>query len=630
MKTFFKKKWVKRVIAIILAVALVAAGLAVWKHFGKTEKTEGTAVTSIVTRRNITNSVTGSASVEAYEKYDVVSTISGEILECNAEVGDWVEEDQVLYRFDTESIENKIKDNQNSVEEALLSLESAREAVENLTIKATASGIVENLNLKKNADASGTACSIVDNTYVTATVPVPSSDISKIKLGDKVSVGIEKYMVSLTGSVEDIMTGSYASTAGTSMTNVEIIIEKPGSIAEGTKGFVTIHTASGDVEGAEAAELRYPDSVNVKIEQSGKVKKVYVKNTDWVNEGDVIAVLENSDVTTRLRSAEIAYEKKLSDLTDAKKDLEEYIITSPIAGEVLAKEDYKVGEKVTSGQSGSTSLMTIADTTRMKFTISIDELDVSKISVGQDVSITTDAIENVKFSGVIETVAMMGTSSNGVSVYPVVVRIDNPPEGLLPGMNVNAEIVVESVENVVAVPADAVSYYNGAYYVTVVGEAEGFEDMGAMGQGRPMGEPTGEREFEMPTGSDEFGKGPMDAMSPEDGEMPTDFAEKGDGENRKEKGNKEGKNQSERAEIKQKLYSEPMQVEVKTGVSDDDYIEITEGLEVGKIISYTLSSSSSSNMGMMMGGMMGGMSGGGGGMPGGGGGGNRGGGPGGR
>lgn len=627
MKTFFKKKWVKRVIAIILAVALVAAGLAVWKHFGKTEKTEGTAVTSIVTRRNITNSVTGSASVEAYEKYDVVSTISGEILECNAEVGDWVEEDQVLYRFDTESIENKIKDNQNSVEEALLSLESAKEAVENLTIKASASGIVTNLSLKKNADASGSACSIVDNTYVTATVPVPSSQISKIKLGDKVSVGIEKYMVSLTGSVEDIMTGSYASTAGTSMTNVEIKIENPGSIAEGTKGFVTIHTQDGDVEGAEAAELNYPDSVNVKIEQSGKVKKVYVKNTDWVNEGDIIAVLENSDVTTRLRSAEIAYEKKLSDLTDAKKDLEEYIITSPIAGEVLAKEDYKVGEKVTSGQSGSTSLMTIADTTRMKFTISIDELDVSKISVGQDVSITTDAIENVTFSGVIETVAMMGTSNNGVTVYPVVVRIDNPPEELLPGMNVNAEIVVESVENVVAVPADAVSYYNGAYYVTVVGEAEGFED-NAMVQNRPMGEMNGEREFEKPSDMGEFGERPDGEMMPE-GEMPTDFDEKdknAGGENK----SKDNKNRAERAEIKQKLYSEPMQVEVKTGVSDDDYIEITEGLEVGKIISYTLSSSSSSNMGMMMGGMMGGMPSGGGGMPGGGGGGNRGGGPGGR
>ncbi|MBQ7876067.1 MAG: HlyD family efflux transporter periplasmic adaptor subunit [Clostridia bacterium] len=615
MKSFFKKKWVKRVISIILVVALVVTGVFVWKHFASKQEVLGTEVTAIVTRRNITNSVTGSASVEAYETYDIVATVSGEILECNAEIGDWVEEDQVLYKFDTESSENKIKDNQNSVEEALLSLESAHEAVENLTIKAPASGMITNLALKKNSDASGKACTITDNTYVTATVPVPTSAVGNIKIGDSVTVGVEKYMISLTGIVEDVLTSSYASKGGSMVTNVEIRVDNPGSMAEGTFGFITVHTSAGDIEGAEAVALNYPDPIDVKIEQSGTVKTVYVKNTDWVNEGDVIAVLENSDVNTRLRSAEITYEKRLTELSDAKKELEEYILTSPIAGEVLAKEDYKAGEKVTAGQNGGTTLMTIADTTKMKFTINIDELDVSKISVGQNVSITTDAIENARFTGVIETVSMLGTSSNGVTVYPVVVRIDNPPEALLPGMNVNAEIVVESVQNVIAVPADAVSYYDGAYYVTVIGEAVGIEDTGetagGMTQGRPM-------DGEMPTGGMPEGEMP-------EGEMPT-----GDMSQRSNRGgqsgNRAGGNKSmnnganTQAEIEQKLYDEPIQVQVKTGISDDDYIEITEGLEVGQIISYIISSSESSQMGMMGGGMMGGgMPGGGGGMPGGGG-----------
>ncbi len=602
MKGFLKKKWVKRVVAITLVIALVAAGVFVWKHFASKQEVLGTEVTAIVTRRNITNSVTGSASVEAYETYNIVATVSGEIFECNAEVGDWVEEDQVLYKFDTESSENKIRDNQNSVEEALLNLESAREAVENLTIKAPASGMVTNLVIKKNSDAAGKACTVTDNTYVTATVPVATSVVGNIKTGDNVTVGIEKYMISLTGSVEDVLTSSYASKGGSMVTNIEIKVNNPGSIAEGTFGFVTVHTNDGDVEGAEAVTLNYPDPIDVKIEQSGTVKTVYVKNTDWVNEGDIIAVLENDDVHTRLKSAEITYEKRLSELSDAKKELEEYILTSPIAGEVLAKEDYKVGEKVTAGQNGGTTLMTIADTTKMKFTINIDELDVSKISVGQNVTITTDAIENARFTGVIETVSMLGSSSNGVTVYPVVVRIDNPPEALLPGMNVNAEIVVESVKNVIAVPADAVSYYDGAYYVMVIGEAVGVEDTGEATGGMPQGRPMVD---ELPTNRMPEGEVPT-------GDMPQQGGMGGQGANRTGRNKSMNNKQNAQAEIEQKLYEEPIQVQVKTGISDDDYIEITEGLEVGQIVSYIISNSQNSQMGMMGGMPGGGM---GGGMP---------------
>ena len=53
-------------------------------------------------------------------------------------------------------------------------------------------------------------------------------------------------------------------------------------------------------------------------------------------------------------------------------------------------------------------------------------------------------------------VSVAGTTSNGVTTYPVTVQIDNPPEDLLPGMNVDAVIVVDEATDVIAVPISAV------------------------------------------------------------------------------------------------------------------------------------------------------------------------------
>lgn len=591
MKKFFKNKWVKRVIALVLVAVLAVGGVTVWNKLNpKTEETEA-ASTAIVTRRSITNAVTGSGTVQAYETYNIVPTVNGEIVMCDVEEGEWVEEDQVLYMFDTESSDNAISKSENSVENAALSLEQAQENVANLTIKAPSQGVVSNLSLILGDKTNGTVCTITDNTYMIAEIPVSSADVGKISTGDSVTVGLEKYMTTIEGTVDRKSTGSVAGNNGARVTYVDIVINNPGSISEGTMASATFHTASGDIDGAEAAQLNYPQSAKATAEQSGTVEEIMVKNGDWVDEGDIIAVLKNTQVENQLKTAQMNYSDAVSNLSDTRKKAEDYVLTSPIAGKVMEK-NYKKGDTV-AGQN-STTLMVIADTTRMKFTMNVDELDVAKIEIGQAVTIEADAIEGVVFEGRIETVSLLGTSSNGVTYYPVDVVIDSPGD-LIPGMNISAEIIVESAENVIAVPASAVSYYDGSYYVTVVGEVDGMKDMGNMGErprmdegGMPFEIPTGEG-FERPTGGmPEIGEGEM----PQRGEIP----QRGEGSmpmggmSQRGEGSMPMGGMSQRGAgeaVKQTLYSEPQRVAVKTGVSDDDYIEITEGLEVGQIVSYT-------------------------------------------
>ena len=462
MKNFFKNKWFKRSVAALLVVAVGIGGFAFIKGRQSTETDAEKMETAIVTRRSITNTVTGSGTVEAYETYNIVPTVTGEIVFCEAEEGQWIEEDQVLYKFDTEKSDNAISKAQNSVENAALNLETAEENVEKLTIVAPAQGVVSNLSLTIGDKASGVVCTLTDNTYMIAEIKVATSDVDKLTAGDKVVLGLEKYMTTVDARVERISSASVAGENGSLVTMVDVVLENPGSIAEGTYCSATFVTAAGEFDGAEASTLRYPDSAKANAEQSGTVKTINVKNGDWVNKGDVIAVLENSQVANQLKTARMNYSDAMSNLADTKKEAENYVLTAPIAGKVMQK-NYKKGDTVAG--NNSTTLMVLADTTKMKFTINVDELDVAKITVGQEVIIEADAIEGARFIGRIETVSMLGTASSGVTYYPVNVVIEEPGD-LIPGMNVSAEIVVESAEYVIAVPSGAINYYDGAYVLT--------------------------------------------------------------------------------------------------------------------------------------------------------------------
>ncbi len=606
MKKFFKNKWFKRGIILLLVAALVTGAVVFMKNRKTSETDANEMQTAIVTRRSITNTVTGSGTVEAYETYNIVPTVTGEIVFCEAEEGEWVDMDQVLYKFDTERSDNAISKAENSVENAALSLETAEENVKNLTIIAPAQGVVSNLALTIGDRASGTVCTLTDNTYMIAGINVSATDVSKITKGDKVTIGLEKYMATMEGYVDRISSASVAGANGSMVTNVDIVLENPGSIAEGTYCSATFHTSYGDIDGAEAAALYYPDSAKATAEQSGTVKKINVKNGDWVNEGDVIAVLENSTVTNQLKTARMNYSDAVSNLADTRKEAEDYVLTAPISGKVM-KKNYKKGDTVAG--SNSTTLMVLADTTKMRFTMNIDELDIAKITVGQEVTVEADAIEGEVFIGRIETVSMLGTASNGVTYYPIDVVIDNPGE-LIPGMNISAEIIVESAENVIAVPSGAVTFYNGAYYVNVVGEVEGMADFAA----RPMGgdmwgeRPTGEsfERGEMPTGESLPFERPTGEMSergemPQRGQMPAgQMPQRGQmgGSMPMGSADRNSRGNSTNTEMKQNMYDESIRVQVTTGVSDDDYTEIVTGdISVGMIVEVTGSTNSNSPWG---------------------------------
>jgi len=101
----------------------------------------------------------------------------------------------------------------------------------------------------------------------------------------------------------------------------------------------------------------------------------------------------------------------------------------------------------------------IYDLSYLTVTLAVDELDIMSVSVGQKATVTADAVEGRLFEGVVTRVGVNGTTSGGVTTYPVDVRIDET-NGLLPGMNVDIVIAVKESANTLAIPADAVARGN--------------------------------------------------------------------------------------------------------------------------------------------------------------------------
>ncbi|MDD3223168.1 MAG: efflux RND transporter periplasmic adaptor subunit [Clostridium sp.] len=134
-------------------------------------------------------------------------------------------------------------------------------------------------------------------------------------------------------------------------------------------------------------------------------------------------------------------------------------IVAPISG-TFENVSNQNGDTVQSGKV----LGTIEDLSNLQLQVPIDELDISKVQVGQSVSISFDDIKGKTFTGSVTSIPDNGTTSNNVTTYNVLVSINNPSQIKL-GMNANVTINVQSKDNALMVPSEAIQTINGKKYI---------------------------------------------------------------------------------------------------------------------------------------------------------------------
>ena len=141
--------------------------------------------------------------------------------------------------------------------------------------------------------------------------------------------------------------------------------------------------------------------------------------------------------------------------------LEQTSIKAPISGTIVSKH-VRIGEIVAGPLGGGSfaapsPMAEIADLTDLEVQADIDEVDISKVFVGQEAVITVDAYPEKTFKGIVREIASVTMSRRDVGItYRVKVHITNPEKILKLGMTANLDFLLENREQILTVPKSAV------------------------------------------------------------------------------------------------------------------------------------------------------------------------------
>ena len=453
-----KKIW-KKVLVLLLVLA-VAGGVLLRVFFQPGGSALAASYSEVeVSRQDIAVTLSSTGTLQPANQYNVTASVQGEVLSCTFEEGDIVEEGAILYEIDKSDIENTIQRASLTLESSQESYQDALESLDNLNVTAQESGVVTQVYVEEGDEvqAGGSIAEVRNSAVMEITLPFNASDANTFYVGQSASLTVDGSFETLTGTVVEIAGAETVLDGYQIVKDVTIQVSNPGGLSDTTQATAVVGGAACNSSGT----FTYSSEFTVQAEVSGKVESLSIRSGSSVQEGQVVAVLSSSSVEDQVESAQRSLEDTQLSYENTVEQLDDYTITAPISGTVITK-NVKVGDSLdtTNGQS---TLAVIYDLSYLTFDISLDELDISQVEVGQSVSITCDAISSGSFEGRVTKVSVAGTTQNGVTNYPVTVQIDDPPEGLLPGMNVDAVIIVSQSEQVLSVPSAALQRGNTVY-----------------------------------------------------------------------------------------------------------------------------------------------------------------------
>ena len=464
----------------IVIPALVLAGVGVFffmKSRNASKVDMSTFVpTAVATKQDISSEISSSGTITPKDTYNITALVSGEIVSADFNIGDMVSKDQVLYQIDKSSIVSDINSSNNSLNKANSGYASASkeyakakaEFAGNL-YRSTRKGYIKELSIQTGDKISGGTklATIYNDNVMNIRIPFLSSDAVNITPGMSGALTIADTGEQVEGKVVSVSSMDQTLDGGRLVRNVTFEVNNPGGLTDKTTANATVgditSTGDGTFEASTNVDMSADLAAGVDIES------VLVNVGDYVDVGTPIFKMTSESTDKLLKTYKDALDTAQGDVDTAKKGVDtakknsdEYTIKSPIAGKVISK-NYKVGDKVGSGSDNkAVTMAVIYDMSSYTFKMSVDEKDISKVQNGQKVRIKSDAFPDKEYSGTVTNVSLESTSQNGVSTYPVTVKLDETYD-LLPGMNVDGYITLESAKDALTIPSNALMRGNKVY-----------------------------------------------------------------------------------------------------------------------------------------------------------------------
>jgi HlyD family secretion protein len=261
----------------------------------------------------------------------------------------------------------------------------------------------------------------------------------------------------------------------------------------------SVRQATIEVSVSSAGVVEPLATVEVKSKASGEVLELFVETGDYVEEGARLVRIDPRTVRNRLDQSEAELKAANSrreiaqsqmeraesllaqgtftqaDLEQAALDLanaEAMVVTSrvsvenaqiavddtdiraPISGTIIQKpvEKGQVISSPTQDYSGGSLLLTMADLGEVQIRALVDETDIGKVRPGMDAIVSVAAYPNQPFPGKVLKIEPQAVLEQNVTMFAVLISIDNSDGLLMPGMNAEVDVRIARSENVMAVP----------------------------------------------------------------------------------------------------------------------------------------------------------------------------------
>lgn len=443
-----RKKWP----VVLLVVLLLAAAVVVILTMGKRKQEDQASevTTEAVTRGTLAVTTEGSGAVEAASTKAVALEYEGKLETIYAETGDQVAAGDVLAVYDADALDQVVEQKEEELSQINASIASTDDSGSDV-ITAPVSGRVKRIYASvgdvasKVSDLHGGVAEISADGKMKVEFTYEGSALVE---GDTVTVDFDSYSV----------TGTVASLDGET---VCVTIEDDTEYQADTEA--VIWGKSGEKLGEGKLESNHPYLVEAAY---GVIDSVEVTKESYVNAGDTMFGRDDAEYNQ-------TYLDLLSDreeLVEELRELKEYQKNPEVVSEY---DGYIVTLDVLEGMTyeKDQQFCTIADSNSLNLKVEIDELDIDGVEVGQPATVVFDAFEDETYQGTVEKISGVGTNVGGVTTYTVTIALEGNAR-LKDAMSATATITLDTAENVLLVPVDAIETLDGEKYVQVVSNGE--------------------------------------------------------------------------------------------------------------------------------------------------------------
>jgi len=503
-----------KILSVIVLIVFISSPFVI--NYFLPKKATVSYASHIVKKGNISVSVSGTGQVSSLKDVDLTAEVAGDITGVYVSSGEKVNKGDLLFKIDSTDGAQGVRNAEIALENAQIDLEKLKEPVDELTLLQAENALTDAQESKTQYESDLTKAyddgfndvsnafldipSIMtglNNLLFTKTINQSGSqqniDYYATAINYYNDIGTQyrddaynKYMAAKT-SYDTTLAAYKAASRFSDKATIEALINQTydttKAIAEAIKSANNLvefykYTLSDKQQSYNSTADTHLTTLNGYTSKTNGHLSTLLSagNTITQDKDNIVSADRNIKVKElsledtkegatdiEIRTQELAVEQKQEALNEANNTLAKYSVRAPFSG-TIATVSVETGDTVSSGVKMGSII-----TNEMIGTVTLNEVDIAKIKVGEKVNITFDALDGVAVEGEVAEIDATGTVSQGVVSYTVKISFSTDNASIKPGMSLSANIITDSVSDVLTLPASAVKTTAGKSYVEVMG-----------------------------------------------------------------------------------------------------------------------------------------------------------------